>query len=278
MTDNGNNHSVVEALILASPEPISARKIIEVAEKMTPSAVGRIVADLNNRYLELGSSYRIREVSGGYQFYITPEYSGYVEELSSRRRKMRLTRAALETLAIVAYRQPVTKTEIEHIRGVSSDGVLHNLLEKDMVTVKGRATTVGKPLQYGTTGEFLKFFGLNRLEDLPRMSEIEELVAVSGPRDQTELKLGSTGTETAREDVKLNIADGTFDPERRYTDEEDDSLADESSGETDDRADETEELLADSDVDDGDTFQPGGNGNGESPGVVKDIEMGEGPS
>lgn len=178
-----------------------------------PNKVGQAVAELNNRYMAAGAAYRIRELSGGYQFYILPEFTAYVEELFTRRRKMRLTRAALETLAIVAYRQPVTRVEIEHIRGVASDGVIHNLLEKNLITIKGRARTVGKPLQYDTTDEFLKFFGLNRLEDLPRMSEIEELISAQQPQAQTELRLDG-GVADANAGAKLNIADRTYDPKR----------------------------------------------------------------
>jgi segregation and condensation protein B len=205
--ENGFHHSVVEALILASPQPLPGRKIVEVTEGMSLYKVAQTVAELNNRYMVTGSAYRIRELAGGYQFYIIPELTPYVEELFSRFRMMRLTKAALETLAIVAYRQPVTRIEIEHIRGVASDSVIHTLLEKGLITIKGRAKTVGKPLQYGTTSEFLKFFGLNNLEDLPRMSEIEELISELRPQSQTELKLGNRNLLT-----KLNIADGTFDP------------------------------------------------------------------
>ena len=202
--------SVVEALILASPEPIAARKIADVFDDLSPSKVAEAVTLLNNRYMESGSSYRIRELAGGYQFYIVPEFAGYVDELFTRRRKMRITRAALETLAIIAYRQPVTKTGVEHIRGVASDGVLHNLLEKKLITIKGRANGVGRPLLYGTTDEFLKFFGLNQLQDLPKMSEIEELIRASEPENQTTLQLGDS--EADERPVKLNIADGTYDP------------------------------------------------------------------
>lgn len=209
--NNETNISVVEAIVLASPEPVSGKRIAEVYEDLTPSRVGHAVAELNNRYMEIGSSFRIRKLAGGYQFHIIPEFSGYVEELFSRQRKMRLTRAALETLSIVAYRQPATKTEIEHIRGVASDGVLHNLLEKKLVTIRGRAATVGKPLQYGTTSEFLKFFGLNKLEDLPQMGEIEELIMSRDPQNQTELELPKD--EDAPMIEKLNVADGTFDPD-----------------------------------------------------------------
>jgi len=205
MPTNANDLSVIEALILASPEPIPGRKVAEVIDQMTVSKVGKAVADLNNRYMEAGLSFRIRELAGGYQFYITPEYTGFVDELFTRRRKMRLTRAALETLAIIAYKQPVTKSEIEHIRGVASDGVIQNLLEKSMITIRGRAETVGKPLQYGSSDEFLKFFGLNSLDDLPKMSEIEELVgtATIGGDDEIEIE-SPVNTE---EIVRLNLAD-----------------------------------------------------------------------
>lgn len=208
------NSTVVEALILASPEPLPARKIAEQIEEMTAGQIGRAVADLNNRYFQSGASYRIRELAGGYQFYILPEYTGYVEEMFTRRRKMRLTRAALETLAIIAYKQPVTKTDIEHIRGVASDGVLHTLLEKDMVAIRGRAAGVGKPLQYGTTDEFLKFFGLASLDDLPKMKEIEELIRAAEPDSADQLNFGANvlDVQMAR---KLNVADGTFDPATR---------------------------------------------------------------
>jgi len=187
--DNSFQISTIEALIMASSEPLPARKIAELVDGFSPARVGQAVASLNSRYMESGNSFRIREIAGGYQIYIVPEYAGFVQELFSRRRKLRLTRAALETLAIVAYRQPVTRVDIEQIRGVASDGVLHNLVEKNMITIRGRAETVGKPLQYGTTDEFLKFFGLNSLDDLPKMSEIEELVGSEGAESEIELNL-----------------------------------------------------------------------------------------
>lgn len=214
--ENSFQHSTVEALILASPEPLPARKIADMLDEMTPSKVAQAVAELNNRYTEMGCSFRIREVAGGFQMYIVPEFTGFVKEMFARRRKMRLTRAALETLAIIAYRQPVTRVDVEQIRGVASDGVIHNLLEKNMITVRGRAETVGKPLQYGTTDEFLKFFGLASLTDLPKMSEIEELLSSEEPKSQTELGLeDENGNGNGDASHKLNIADGTFDPRRR---------------------------------------------------------------
>jgi len=214
MRQNQFIDSTVEALVLASPEPIGARRLCHVLPEVKPSGVAEAVARLNTRYAEAGASFRIRELAGGYQYHILPEYVGYVEELFARRRKLRLTRAALETSAIIAYRQPVTKAEIEHIRGVASDGVIQNLLEKNMIAITGRARTVGRPLQYGTTSGFLKFFGLKSLEDLPRMSEIEELISASEMKSQTQLELERT-IPVPEDKSKLNIADGTFDPTRR---------------------------------------------------------------
>ncbi|MCK4460960.1 MAG: SMC-Scp complex subunit ScpB, partial [candidate division Zixibacteria bacterium] len=224
--ENGSKLSIIEALILASPEPLPARKIAGMVEGVTPSSAGKAVAQLNNRYMEAGCSFRLRELAGGFQFYIVPEFAGYVQELFARRRKMRLTRASLETLAIVAYRQPVTKSEIEHVRGVASDGVVHNLLQKKLIAIKGRAKTVGKPLQYGTTDEFLKFFGLTGLSDLPKMSEIEELIAADEPMAQTKLNLSRLSPEEAVA-PKLNVADGTYDPS---TDEVEDTAEDSEPG------------------------------------------------
>ncbi len=212
MTEEQYLTSKVEALVLASPEPLPTKRIVGVLNDLTPSQVARSIAALNTAYATSGSSFRIRELAGGYQYYIMPEYEGVVESLFTRRRQLRLTRAALETAAIIAYRQPTTKVDIEHIRGVASDGVIRTLLEKNLIRMTGRADTVGKPLQYGTTDEFLKFFGLARLEDLPKMSEIEEMIQAEEPRRQTELELPLDPDE---QPIKLNVADGTFDPERR---------------------------------------------------------------
>ena len=212
MTDEQFLTTKIEALIMASPEPLPVRRLTSVLENLTPSRAARSVADLNTAYAASGSSFRIREIAGGYQFYILPEYEGVVESLFARRRQSRLSRAALETVAVVAYRQPTTKTDIEHIRGVASDGVLHTLLEKGVIRISGRANSVGKPLQYSTTDEFLKYFGLARIEDLPKMSEIEEMIAAQEPRRQTELEFG---VDDQGRLMKLNVIDGTFDPERR---------------------------------------------------------------
>lgn len=207
---NGNRPPIIEALVLSSPEPLPAKRIAEVVGEVTLAEIEEIIGRLNEKYQNGEASFRIRKVAGGYQLYITEDYAGYVEELHTRRRNARLTRSALETMAIIAYRQPVTKLDIEMIRGVASDSVLHTLLERKLITLSGRAQSVGRPLLYRTTDEFLKYFNLNSLEDLPKMEEIEELISSREPDNQQSLPLdiapsGSTqaGGETERIDDEI---------------------------------------------------------------------------
>ncbi len=276
--DQQTNHSVVEALILASPDPLPGRKVAEVSDDLTPGKVNQIVAELNNRYMESGLSFRIRQLAGGYQFYILPEYGGFVEELFARRRKMRLTRASLETLAIIAYKQPVTKAAIEHIRGVATDGVLNNLLEKSMIVLKGRAKGPGRPLQYGTGDEFLKFFGINKIEDLPHMKEIEQLIGNREQEEQPVLPLAFRSEE--EEPLKLNVADGTYVPSGDIDeDEADGSQASTSPAEEEEvDGDDNERSFAPDDDTDGandasDTREPAGGNGGSNHEVVMETTV-----
>lgn len=190
MIKDENINCTVEALVLASPQPVSAKKLSDTISDLTPARVRQAIDDLNNVYLGCGSSFRIREIAGGYQFHILPDFEIPIKKMLSRQRTVRLTRASLETLAIIAYKQPASKTEIEHIRGVSCDGVLHNLMERKLIAMAGRSDAPGRPLLYKTDGGFLKFFGLNRISDLPRMEEIEEMIRqADGPSEQTVLPL-----------------------------------------------------------------------------------------
>jgi segregation and condensation protein B len=189
MDANGSRLPIIEALILSSAEPLSVSKMRDVMEGLTPADVEDTISRLNEKYRAGDFSFRIRKIAGGYQVYILEDYSGYVAELFTRRRQQRLSRAALETLAIIAYRQPVTKGDIELIRGVASDSAVHTLLERKLITLAGRARSLGRPLLYRTTDEFLKFFDLDSLDDLPKMEEIEELLASDDSDAQQILKL-----------------------------------------------------------------------------------------
>ena len=176
-------NSVIEALIFSSDEPLQTSEIIRAIKgidgddtEITPEDIGKAVETINGNYSSQNNSFRIVGIANGYTFATTEENAKYVGFLSSEKAKRRLSQAALETLAIIAYKQPVTKPELETIRGVNSDYILSTLLEKNLITIKGRAETVGRPLLYGTTNEFLKYFGLNNLSDLPKPREIEEIM------------------------------------------------------------------------------------------------------
>jgi segregation and condensation protein B len=176
-------HSVVEALIFSSDDVLTAGEIIKAIKgidgddaQISLEEIDGCIDQLNDKYEAQNLSFRILRIANGYLFATTGEYSKYVGYLSSEKSKRRLSQAALETLSIVAYKQPITKPEIESIRGVNSDYILNSLLEKSLITISGRAETVGRPLLYSTTTEFLKYFGLNKLSDLPKPREIEEIM------------------------------------------------------------------------------------------------------
>lgn len=182
MTENFYN-SIIEALIFSSDEPLKASEIIQAIRGIDGDDVDinekiilQIVTDLNQRYDEQKSAFKIMLIADGFIFATRTDFAKYLGYLSNEKSKRRLSAAALETLAIVAYKQPITKPEIETIRGVNSDYILNTLLEKQLITISGRAETIGRPLLYTTTDEFLKYFGLNKLADLPKPREIEEIM------------------------------------------------------------------------------------------------------
>ncbi len=175
--------SVIEALIFSSDDSLSAEEIIGAVKsidgdeiELNKNDVDSTVDLLNQKYIENGNAFRILRIANGYLYATLEAFAKYVGYLSSERAKRRLSQAALETLSIIAYKQPITKPELESIRGVNSDYILTTLLEKNLITIKGRAETVGRPLLYGTTDEFLKYFGLNNLSDLPKPRELEEIM------------------------------------------------------------------------------------------------------
>ncbi len=167
---------ILEALIFASDTPLPIPKIKEIIEDIGAREIRKAIDLLNQRYESTNSSLMIIEVAGGFQMVTRPEFADYVARLYKNRQAHRLTQKALETLAIIAYKQPITKQEIEHIRGVTVDSVIRTLIERNLITVVGREKAPGNPLLYGTTKEFLEYFGLNSLEDLPKLKEIDELL------------------------------------------------------------------------------------------------------
>jgi segregation and condensation protein B len=176
-------NSIIEALIFASEDSISASEIIRAIKgidgedtQITAKDVEDCIEELNKKYESGNLSVKVIKISNGFLFATRSEYAKYVGYLSSEKSKRRLSQAALETLAIIAYKQPITKPELETIRGVNSDYILNTLLEKGLITISGRAETIGRPLLYITTNEFLKYFGLNNISDLPKPREIDEIM------------------------------------------------------------------------------------------------------
>jgi segregation and condensation protein B len=193
---------LIEALVFAASEPLSLRQLKAICEAPTPEGadrqvdqeeIERALAELNEEYQRDDRAYRIVPIAGGFQFATLSEYAEWIGRLAREQSRRKLSQSAVETLAIIAYKQPISRPEIESIRGVNCEYVLRSLLEKDLVTITGRADTVGRPLLYGTTREFLQHFGLNLVTDLPRPREIEEI-------------LGETQFETDRRMLEAQAA------------------------------------------------------------------------
>ncbi|HUF88988.1 MAG TPA: SMC-Scp complex subunit ScpB [Gemmatimonadota bacterium] len=168
---------IVESLLFAADEPLSARRLAALIDEATPGLVADVVRELNADYLREARAFHVQEVAGGYRLVTRPEYAGWVAEMRASGATPRLSQAALETLSIVAYKQPVTRAELESIRGVAVEGVLKTLVDRGLVRVAGREEGLGRPLLYGTTDHFLEYFGLSSLDALPRPDELEILFA-----------------------------------------------------------------------------------------------------
>jgi len=166
--------AVIEALIFVSDEPLSAKTIAEVLKEdkdVVNEALGALVEEFNARQ----SGLQLREVAGGWQFATRPEYHEHVRAFLKTRPSAKLTIASLETLAVIAYRQPITVPEILEIRGVQSPSAIKTLLDKKLIVAKGRKETVGRPMMYGTSKDFLLQFGLKDLSELPSVEDFHDL-------------------------------------------------------------------------------------------------------
>jgi segregation and condensation protein B len=162
----------IEALLLSTDRPITEAKLsalLALPGSGTARQVRQAIDDLNEHYDSTGRSFRVERLAGGWQLLTQPQFAPLLERLHTQRQMARLSQAALETLAIVAYRQPILRAEIEAIRGVACGEVLRGLMERRLVKITGRSDELGRPMLYGTTKEFLKAFGISSLEDLPNI-------------------------------------------------------------------------------------------------------------
>jgi len=185
---------IIEALLFASPDPVStqnlARMVREAAEKFeegpqpdnlaelketSPEDVDGIIAVLNAHYIDSGRAFRVSERATGWKLFSLPDFGPWVRELFPGKKPSRLSPPALETLAIIAYRQPMTKAAVEAVRGVAIDGVLNTLIDRALVKIGGRADLPGRPLLYETTDLFLEHFGIKNVDDLPNAAELRQV-------------------------------------------------------------------------------------------------------
>jgi len=207
---------IIEALVFAADEPLSDERIAETLDLNNGFDLGVLIDELNREYQESNRAFTIRKVAGGYQIVTQQQFSSWIRKLYLGRQKTRLSHAALETLALIAFKQPISRVDVAQIRGVNSDAVIGTLLERKLITISGRSETVGRPLLYSTTPEFLKYFGINDIADLPKPREIEELFSKEGmPEEllqalsqtdgQLSLPINADGETTAAEEVENKI-------------------------------------------------------------------------
>jgi segregation and condensation protein B len=167
--------SVIEAILFASDEPLSAERLVNIAQfNGGVKQVKKCIETLNEQYTQSGRAFRIEEIAGGFQMMTLPEYNNWLKNLLRQREDNKLSPAALETLAIIAYKQPIIRADVEAIRGVACGEMLRSLMYKGLVKIVGKAEVLGRPLLYGTTRKFLEVFGLNDLKDLPKAEELKQ--------------------------------------------------------------------------------------------------------
>lgn len=204
---------VIEALLFATAEPLTPIGLRRLLHGSTGDAVRTALQELKDEYDAAGRGVTLMEVAGGWMVVTRDTCAPWVEKMLKGKRRVRLSRAALETVAVVAYKQPISRMEIERIRGVDCGGVLATLVERDMVMIKGRDPGPGKPLLYGTTQDFLNYFGLNRLSELPRLDELSTLAARNPAWTETErLRFEKAGLEDMPEEIPA--FDGEGEPAR----------------------------------------------------------------
>ena len=175
MSEN-NLKSAVEAMLFASEKPLLIEQIRKALNNLEGNEVRKILEELKSEYEQSNRGIRVVEIAGGFQMITAPLFASFLKKLFKDRSTERLSKPALETLAIIAYKQPLTRLEIETLRNVNVDGVIKSLLDKNLIRITGRKKVPGRPFVYGTTRQFLEYFGLKSLEELPKMEEFSTLV------------------------------------------------------------------------------------------------------
>ncbi len=222
---------VVEALIFASSKPLTPAEIRKVTKVLSVAQIEKIVAELKEDYQKTERCFELLEIAGGYELSTRREFAPWILKIELQRKARQATQSALETLAILAYKQPLTRAEIEALRGVDTSGVLNTLMEKNFIKITGKKEVPGRPFMYGTTEKFLEHFGLKALVDLPSIDEIRQMVDSSVkkeeligtkkivdvpqegvPQDQTQQDLSEDRTSTSEAPAEASQATGEATP------------------------------------------------------------------
>jgi segregation and condensation protein B len=215
----------LEALLFATDQPLTLAKLASLFPDADRKELRAELESLREEYDREQRGFTLVEFGGGYSIATRPEYAKLVRKLYRGRRKARLSKPALECLAIVAYKQPVTRLEIEEIRGVSVQGVVGTLLERDLIAIVGRAETLGHPLLYGTTRTFLDYLGLKNIKELPQLSELEDIL--SRREELKQLAASTFGDRLTEEDLEETLAAPADEDEEEDAPEEASDDADE---------------------------------------------------
>ena len=216
-----NDARIVEAILFASDAPLSPGEIARADEVLDEDRVEAALTVLRTEYDDSGRAFELREVADGVQLMTRPEFAPYLERFDTVPRSSRLSGPALEALAIVAYRQPISRIEVEYVRGVNSTGVIRTLLDRELITAVGRGEGVGRPVLYGTTRKFMEHFGFPSMEHLPRPEELPVILRDRTPLEDTadppgedrDEESGETDALSAEEAVAAVLAHADCQPE-----------------------------------------------------------------
>ncbi len=186
--DSSEAKLIIEAVIFAADGPVSVEQLARVVETFDTDTIMRLISELQQEYDANRRSFQIVEIANGFQICTRDEYAPWIKRFYTTELSSRLSVSALEALAIIAYRQPATRAEVEVVRGVNSDSVIHTLLERNLIQILGRKQAPGKPMIYGTTTEFLMHFGLRELSELPSIDEIERMLGTPKEEMRPEIR------------------------------------------------------------------------------------------
>ncbi|HYA90901.1 MAG TPA: SMC-Scp complex subunit ScpB [Thermodesulfobacteriota bacterium] len=203
MMDDFDVRPILESLFFVSDSPIRLETLVEILPESNKEAIMEGIRQIQAEYENRSKGIELTEIAGGYQFRTKADFAGWLNRLK-KAKAVKLSQAALETLAIVAYRQPIIRPAIEEVRGVDSGSVLHTLLEKGLIKIMGRKDLPGRPIVYGTTRTFLELFSLNTLSDLPSLQEIQPPPAPSERSLEEIIPQEKPEEETSKEEIRIN--------------------------------------------------------------------------